>query len=167
MSDYPGNLLDPGGEGTGRLLTDGQHAGRVESRMDRVFLGKSLPEGLSLLDKGIPPSSSGSVNSGTTSLARDIWSREFCKRTDDTAHRRSSEPAVRRASNTDCNYPRELGRNNEIDSLSRADARESEEFGYEEIHGHVELETHSYPISLATKSLWDRRGLDNRKRGRC
>ena len=65
------------------------------------FLGKSLPESLSLLDKRIPPSSSGSVNSGTTSLVRDIWSREFCKRTGDTAHRRNSEPAVRRASNTD------------------------------------------------------------------
>ena len=94
--------------------------------MDRVLLGKSLPESLSLLDKGIPPSSSGSVNSGTTSLVRDIWSREFCERTGDTAHRRNSEPAVRWASNTDCNYPRELGRTNEIDSLSRADKRERE-----------------------------------------
>ena len=94
--------------------------------MDRVLLGKSLPESLSLLDKGIPPSSSGSVNSGTTSLVRDIWSREFCERTGDTAHRRNSEPAVRWASNTDCNYQRELGRTNEIDSLSRADKRERE-----------------------------------------
>ena len=94
--------------------------------MDRVLLGKSLPESLSLLDKGIPPSSSGSVNSGTTSLVREFWSREFCKRIGDTAHRRNSEPAVRRASNTDCSYPRELERTNEIDSLSRAHERERE-----------------------------------------
>ena len=44
--------------------------------------------------------------------------------------------------------------------------RESEEFGYEETHGHVEQDkrhdTHSYPTSLATKSLWDRRGSDYR-----
>ena len=101
---------------------------------------QNLPESLSLLDKGIPPSSSGSVNSGTTSLVRDIRSREFCERTGDTAHRRNSEPAVRWASNTDCDHPRKLGRTNEIDTLSRADEREreSEEFGYEENHGLVE-----------------------------
>ena len=92
--------------------------------MDRVFLGKSLPESLSLLDKGIPPSSSGSVNSGTISLVRDIWSREFRERTVDAAYRRNSEPAVRWASNADYNYPRKLGRTNEIDALSRADERE-------------------------------------------
>ena len=57
--------------------------------MNRVLLGKSLPDSLSLLDKGIPPSSSGSVNRGTTSLVRDIWSREFCERTGDTAHQRN------------------------------------------------------------------------------
>ena len=92
--------------------------------MERVLLGKSLPESLSLLDKGIPPSSSGSVNSGTTSLVRDVWSREFRERTGDATHRRNPEPAVRWASNTDCDYPRKLGRTNEIDTLSRADERE-------------------------------------------
>ena len=49
--------------------------------------------------------------------------------------------------------------------------RENEEFVYEEIHGLVEQdkrpETHSYPISLATKSLWNGRRSDYRKRGRC
>ena len=45
--------------------------------MDSVLLGKSLPESISLLDKGIPPSSSGSINCGTTSLVRDVWSRKF------------------------------------------------------------------------------------------
>ena len=139
--------------------------------MDRVLLGKSLPESLSLLDKGIPPSSSGSVNSGTTSLVHDVWSREFRERTGDAAHRRNPEPAVRWDSNTDCDYPRKLGRTNEIDTLSRADEREGEEFRYEEIHGLVEQdkrpETYSYPISLTTKSLWNGRRCDYRKRRRC
>ena len=94
--------------------------------MDRVLIGKGLPESPSLLDKGAPPSSSGRVNSGAASLVRDIWSREFCERTGDTAHRRGSEPAVRWASNTDCDYPWKLGRTNEIDTLSRADERERE-----------------------------------------
>ena len=47
--------------------------------MDRVLLGKNLPESLSLLDKGIPPSSSGSVNSGTTSPVRDFGAESFVK----------------------------------------------------------------------------------------
>ena len=102
--------------------------------MDRVLLGKSLPKILSLLDKEIPPSSSGSVNNGTTSLVRDVWSREFRERTGDAAHRTNPEPAVRWASNTDCDYPRKLGRTNEIDTLSTADERESEEFRYQEVH---------------------------------
>ena len=49
--------------------------------------------------------------------------------------------------------------------------RESKEFGYEAIHGLVEQdkrpETHSYPISLTTKSLWNGRRRDYRKRRRC
>ena len=77
--------------------------------MDRVLLGKSLPETLSLLDKGIPPSSSGSINCGTTSLVPDVWSRKFREGTGDTAHRRSSEPAVRWASIIDCDYHGKLG----------------------------------------------------------
>ena len=127
--------------------------------MDRVLLGKSLPESLALLDKRIPPSSSGSVDSGTNSLVRDIWSREFCERTGDTAHRWNPEPAARRTSDIDCNYPRKIGRTDETDTLSRADERESEELGFEEIHGLVEQdkrpETHSYPVFLTTKSLWN------------
>ena len=91
--------------------------------MERVLLGKKLPESLSLLDKGIPPSSSRSVSSGT-SLVRDVWNRELRERTGDAAHRRNPEPAVRWASNTDCDYPRKLGRTYEIDTLSRADERE-------------------------------------------
>ena len=106
--------------------------------MDRVLLGDSLPESLSLLDKGIPPSSSGSIDCGTTSLVRDVWSREFRERTGGTAHRKSSEPAVRWASNIDCDYPRKLGRTNEADTLSRADEREGEEIRHEESHGLVE-----------------------------
>ena len=106
--------------------------------MDRVLLGKSLTESLALLDKRIPPSSIGSVNSGTNSLVRDIWSREFRERTGDAAHRKNPEPAVRWTSDIDCDYLRKLGRTNEIDTLSRADERESEEFRYEEIHGLVE-----------------------------
>ena len=106
--------------------------------MDRVLHGKSLPESLLLFDKGIPPSSSGSVNSRTNSLVRDVWSRELRERTGDAAHRRNPEAAVRWASNIDCDYPRKLGRTDEIDTLSRADERESEEFRYEEIHGLVE-----------------------------
>ena len=92
--------------------------------MDRVLLGKSLPESLALLDKRIPPSSSGSVNSGTNSLVRDIWSREFRERTGDAAHRRNSEPAVRWTSDIDCDYPRKLGTTDETDTLSGADERE-------------------------------------------
>ena len=106
--------------------------------MDRVLLCKSLPESLALLDKRIPPSGRGSVNSGTNSLIRDIWSREFRERTGDTAHRRNSEPAIRWTSDIDCDYPRKLGRTNEIDTLSRADERKSEELRHEEIHGLVE-----------------------------
>ena len=75
------------------------------SRMDRVLLAKSLSETLSLLDKGIPPSSSGSVDCGTTSLVRGVWSRELCEETGDATHRRNRELAVRWASNTDCDYP--------------------------------------------------------------
>ena len=58
-----------------------------------------------------------------------------------------------------------LGRTDETGTLSRADERESEESGYEESHGLVEQnkrpETHSYPVSLAAKSLWNRRRRDN------
>ena len=82
--------------------------------MDRVLLGKSLPEILSLRDKRIPPSSSGSVDCGTTGLVRDVGSRKLRGGTGDTAHRRSSELAVRWASNIDCDYPWKLGRTNEL-----------------------------------------------------
>ena len=105
--------------------------------MDRLLLGESLPEKLSLLDKGIPPSSSGSIDCGATSLVRDVWSIEFRERTGGTAHRRSSEPAVGWASNVDCDYPRKLGRINEADTLSRADEREDEKIRHEESHGLV------------------------------
>ena len=51
--------------------------------------------------------------------------------------------------------------------MSRADERESEELGYEEIHGLVEQdkrpETHSYPESLTTKSLWNGRRRDEER----
>ena len=106
--------------------------------MDRVLLGKSLPETLSLLDKEIPPSSSGSVNCGTTNLVRDVWSRKLPEGTGDTAHRRSSEPAVRWASKIGCDYPWKLGRTNETDTLPRADESEYEEIRREESHGLVE-----------------------------
>ena len=106
--------------------------------MDRVLLGESLPESFSLLDKVIPPSSSGSIDCGATSLVRDVWSGEFRERTGGTAHRRSSEPAVRWASNVDCDYPRKLGSINEADTLSRADEREGEKIGHEESHELVE-----------------------------
>ena len=133
--------------------------------MDRVLLGKSLPESLALLDKRIPPSSSGSIDSGTNSLVRDVWSREFRERTGDTAHRWNPEPAARRTSDNDCNYPQKLGRTDETGTLSEADERESEELGFEEIHGLVEQdkrpETHSYPVSLTTKSLWNGRRRDD------
>ena len=108
--------------------------------MNRVLLGKSLPESLSLLDKGIPPSSSGSVNSGTTSLVRDIWSREFCERTGDTAHRRNSEPAVRWRL--------------KLIAITHGNL------------GGLKKVTHSYIIFLTTKSLWNSRRSDYRKRGR-
>ena len=145
--------------------TDVQHARRVGSRMDRVLLGKSLPESLALFDKGIPPSSSESIDSGINSLVRDIRSGEFRERTGDTAHGWNTEPATRWTSDIDRNNPRKLGRTNETGTLSRADERESEESGYEEIHGLVEQnkrpETHSYPVSLAAKPLWNRRRRDN------
>ena len=102
-------------------------AGLHESPIDLPNDTKSLPEILSLLDKGIPPSSSGSVDCGTTSLVRDVWSRELRKGTGDTAHRRNPELAVRWASNIDCDYPWKLGRTNETDTLPRADERECEE----------------------------------------
>ena len=105
------------------------------SRMDRVLLRESSPESFSLLDKGIPPSSSGSID--CTSLVCDIWSRKFRERTDGTAHRRNSEPAVRWTSNVDCDYSRKLGRINEADTLSRADERQGEKIGHEESHGLV------------------------------
>ena len=133
--------------------------------MDRVLLGKSLPESLALLDKIIPPRSRGSVDRGTNSLVRDIRSGEFRERTGDTAHRWNPEPAARRTSDIDCNYPWKLGRTDETGTLSRADERESKELGYEEIHGLVEQdkrpETHSYPVSFTTKSLWNGRRRDD------
>ena len=55
--------------------------------MGRVLLGKSLPESLALFDKGIPPSSGESIDSGINSLIRDIRSGEFRERTGDAAHR--------------------------------------------------------------------------------
>ena len=133
--------------------------------MNRVFLGKSLPESLALLDKGIPPSGSESIDSGINSPVRDIWSGEFRERTGDTAYGWNTEPATRWTSDIDRNNPRKLGRTDETGTLSRADERESEESGYEEIHRLVEQnkrpETHSYPVSLAAKSLWNRRRRDN------
>ena len=133
--------------------------------MDRVLLGKSLPESLALLDKGIPPSGSESIDSGINSLVRDIWSGEFRERTGDTAYGWNTEPATRWTSDIDRNNPWKLGRTDETGTLSRADERESEESGYEEIHRLVEQnkrpETHSYPVSLAAKSLWNRRRRDN------
>ena len=95
--------------------------------MDCVLLGKSVPKNLSLLDKGIPPSSSGSVDCGTTSLVRDVWSRELREGTGDSAHRRNPDLAVRWASNIDCDCPWKLGSTNETDTLPRADKRECEE----------------------------------------
>ena len=50
------------------------------------FLAKVYPKVSHYLIKGIPPSSSGSVDSGANSLVRDIWSREFREKTGDTAH---------------------------------------------------------------------------------
>ena len=133
--------------------------------MDRVLLGKSLSESLALFDKGIPPSSGESIDSGINSLIRDIRSGEFRERTGDAAHRWNSEPAARWTSDIDRNYPRKLGRTNGTGTLSRADERESEELGYEEIHGLVEQdkrpETHSYPVSLLTKLLWNGRRRDD------
>ena len=133
--------------------------------MDRVLLGKSLPESLALFDKGIPPSSSESIDSGINSLVRDIRSGEFRERTGDTAYGWNTEPATRWTSDIDRNNPRKLGRTNETGTLSRADERESEEPGYEEVHGLVEQnkrpETHSDPISLVAKSLWNRRRRNN------
>ena len=63
--------------------------------MDRVLLGKSLLKTLSILDKRIPPSSSGSVDCGTTSLVRDVWSRELREGTGDATHRMNPELAAR------------------------------------------------------------------------
>ena len=91
---------------------------RTDSMLERLG-AKSL----ALLDKRIPPSSSGSVNSGTNSLVRDIWSREFHERTGDAAHRRNSEPAVRWTSDIDCDYPRKLGRTDETDTLRNRNSR--------------------------------------------
>ena len=87
--------------------------------MDRVLLGKSLPESLALFDKGIPPSSSESIDSGINSLVRDIRSGEFRERTGDTAHRWNTEPAARWTSDIDRNYPRKLGRINETGTLPK------------------------------------------------
>ena len=129
------------------------------------LFGKSLPESLALLDKGIPPSGSESIDSGINSPVCDIWSGEFRERTGDTAYGWNTEPATRWTSDIDRNNPRKLGRTDETGTLSRADERESEESGYEEIHRLVEQnkrsETHSYPVSLAAKSLWNRRRRDN------
>ena len=106
--------------------------------MDRVLLGENVPKIFPLFDKGIPPSSSGSIDCGATSLVCDVWSREIRERTGSTAHRRSSEPAVRWASNVDCDYSRKLGRINEADTLYRADERGGEKIGHEESRGLVE-----------------------------
>ena len=75
----------------------------------RVLLGKSLPESLALFDKGIPPSSSESIDSGINSLVRDLRSGEFRERTGDTAYGWNTEPATRRTSDIDRNNPRKLG----------------------------------------------------------
>ena len=94
--------------------------------MDRVLRGKSLPETLSLHDKGIPPSSSGSVDCGTTSLVREVWSKELCEGTSDIAHQRRWA-CVRWASKIDCDYPWKLGRTNETDTLPGTDDSDCEE----------------------------------------
>ena len=129
------------------------------------FLAKVYPKVSRYLIKKIPPSSSESIDSGINSLVRDIRSGEFRERTGDTAYGWNAEPATRRTSDIDRNNPRKLGRTNETGTLSRADERESEESGYEEIHGLVQQnkrpETHSYPVSLAAKPLWNRRRRDN------
>ena len=49
--------------------------------MERVLLAESLPKTLSIFDKRIPPSSSGSINRWTTSIVRDVWSRKLRERT--------------------------------------------------------------------------------------
>ena len=46
------------------------------------------------MDRVLPPSSRRSIDRGTTSPVRDVWSRELQKRTSDTAHRRSAELAA-------------------------------------------------------------------------
>ena len=91
------------------------------------FLANVYPKVSHYLIKRIPPSSSGSIDSGTNSLVHDIRSRKFRERTGDTAHRWNPEPAARRTSDIDCNYPRKFGRTDETGTLSRADERESEE----------------------------------------
>ena len=58
--------------------------------------------------------------------------------TGSTAHRRSSELAVRWTSNIDCNNTWKLGKTDEPDTLPRADERECEEIRCEESHGFVE-----------------------------
>ena len=47
--------------------------------MDSVLLAESLPKTLSVLDKGIPTSSSGSINRGTTSLFVTFGAESFVK----------------------------------------------------------------------------------------
>ena len=115
-----------------------ERAGRAEIRMDRVLLGESLPKTLSIFDKRVPPSSSGSINRQNTSLVRDVWSRKLRKRTGCAAQRGNSELAVRWTSDIDCDNTWKLGRNNELDTLPRADERECEEVPSEESHGFLQ-----------------------------
>ena len=102
------------------------------------FLAEVYPKVSHYLIKGIPPSGSESIDSGINSPVRDVWSGEFRERTGDTAYGWNTEPATRWTSDIDCNNPRKLGRTDETGTLSRADERESEESGYEEIHRLVE-----------------------------
>ena len=56
------------------------------TKMDRVISGKSLPVALSILDRGVAPSSHEVVDCGNASLVRDVRCREFCERTSGAAH---------------------------------------------------------------------------------
>ena len=103
--------------------------------MDSVLLGESLPESLSLLDKGIPPSSSGSIDCGTTSLVRDVWSREFRERRREGVQNLQLDGLLTLIAITHGNLGGLIG---EADTLSRADEREGEEIRHEENHGPVE-----------------------------
>ena len=102
--------------------------------MDRALPGKSLPGTLSLANKGISQSIYRIVDCSDPGIIRDVWNRNVCERTSNTANRRDTESPAARTPNVNCDYAWQFGRINEFDPLPQPNERECEKILYETIH---------------------------------